>query len=339
MKTMQRSHAARLRSQLLSLGPRKINKTLRSPSLGDLQETLAPHDQLTWSHVRGRCSLEHAAQDQGGSSSHSGAPHQSGAPTPGPVSGLINARVVHVRVDDLAHPINRESVLQKVAANYAKIGVSVDIQFGSFIEEDFRGRRDNIQITILSSSLDAADESLIRDAFVSQGWKSPDTEVASTIDVLRAHNAGFAAGSSTDPLAKLIFIKEMDATTRNTLGRAFALMYANDPDAAAEALDVYFYADTIIHELGHNFGLQHTSDTRNYMYAPPQGQLQYDLLNDIMGRPGAIRLKDNPSAWGQWVKTELANSERSFSQDQIAKISETLEKFLPSAPGTGGRGS
>jgi RHS repeat-associated protein len=317
---------------------------LKSDLLRDkeFQKKLASYDDLIWSHTTNRHASRQAAQGQGGSSSKSVAPAQSAAPTPvppAPVSNAVNPRVVHVRVDDLAHPLDYESILTTVTANYAKIGIAVDVQFGSFAEEDFHNRRDNIQITILSSAIDAADEQLVRGAFVNQGWAKPDREVATTVQVLRgASIAGFASGFDSDPLAKLIFVKEMDQATRTGLGQSFSLMYPNNPDAAKEALDVYFYADTFTHELGHDFGLPHSNDTNNYMYAPPPGQ-HYDLLTDIVARPDAVSRKSDPAAWGQWVKSELANSQRTFSQDQITKMRETLQKFLPSVATGGGRGS
>jgi len=239
-------------------------------------------------------------------------------------------RVVHVRVNDLAHPLGSKAILRKVTETYANVGIKVDVQFGSFVKQDFSARRDHIQITILSPNMDADDENAIRDAFVNQGYVKPDKEVAQTVSVLRGTASGFSAGYKVDPLAKLIFIKEITPQMRRDLSKAFSLMYPNS-DQAAEALDVYFYADTIIHELGHTFGLDgHTGDTGNYMYAPPEGRSQYDRMTDLVSRPQAQKLMSDPSKWGRWVKNELSRSERSFTQDQVQTMETTLKHFIPS---------
>jgi outer membrane protein OmpA-like peptidoglycan-associated protein/pimeloyl-ACP methyl ester carboxylesterase len=248
-------------------------------------------------------------------------------------------RVVHVYLDDLAHPLGSSNAIsRKVAETYARIGITVAVELGSFAVQKFGERLDKIQITILSANIDAQDEKAIRDTLVNLGNKSASA-VTETVSVLRGNTAGFSAGFPTDPpLSKAIFVKEITPQMRSQGLRSFSLMYPN-PAEAAEALDVYFYADTIIHELGHTFGLgPHTSDTGNYMYAPPAGQPQYDRLTDIVGRPGARQLINDPLKWGTWVRHELSNSERSFTQDQVRTMRATLERFIPSPATAAARG-
>jgi hypothetical protein len=253
--------------------------------------------------------------------------------------------VIHVYLDDLAHPLDSsKAILQKVTDTYAGIGITVAAELGSFTVEKFGERLDKIQITILSPNIDAQDEKAIRDTLVNLGNKSASA-VTETVSVLRpdktglrADKAGFSAGFPADPpLSKAIFIKEITPLMRSKFLRSFSLMYSN-PTEAAQALEVYFYADTIIHELGHTFRLGHTSDTGNYMYDPPADQTQYDPLSDVVSRPGAVALIHDPLRWGAWVRNELSHSERSFTPDQIRTMQATLKRYLPSGTtGAAGR--
>jgi subtilisin family serine protease len=241
-------------------------------------------------------------------------------------------RVVHVRINDLAHPLGSQAILEKVRASFDKIGIKLDVQFGSLVKEDFRGHQDRLQITILSPDLDADDEKAIRDAFVNWGEKDPAQFVAQTMAKMSGNVAGYTSpGYVRTPLANLVFVKEIAPQMRSDLLLSFRFMYPT-PAEAGEAVAVYFYADTIIHELGHTFGLVHTSTVGNYMYMPAAGQRQYDPLTDVIGRPGARALMNDPGKWGVWVKSELSRSERSFTQDQIRTMQATLEHFVPASP-------
>jgi hypothetical protein len=304
-----------------------------------VQKKLASFDDLSWSSVTKLHASRQAAQ--AGRSSPSQSPALSHAQTPAPAAAAKAAinRILHVRVNDLAHPIGSDSVLRAVTANFARAGIAVNVTYGSFSEDEFKGRRDNIQITILSSQVDAADEQLIRDTYASQGWKRQEDinqHLTSITAKLRATAAGISSGTQdssgtpVDPLANLIFIKQIDTADQAALGQVFSAMNPNHPDAAAEAQNIYMYSDTITHEIGHNLGLGHSADTANYMFSPPNnGPTPDRLTHDILGKPEATRLKNNRQAWAQWMREELARTEPSFSQAQIDAMRATLQKFLP----------
>ena len=77
---------------------------------------------------------------------------------------------IHVHVDDLVQPID-SSILEKIMDIYTGIGITLDMQFGSFLKEEL-AIHGNIQITTLSSKFDADDQK-VSESSVRLLWQTP----------------------------------------------------------------------------------------------------------------------------------------------------------------------
>ena len=208
---------------------------------------------------------------------------------------------VYVRVDDLAQPLD-SPILGSVTDIYAGIGITLDMQFGSFLKEELR-IHGNIQITTLTSKFDAEDQTLAESA-VRQLWETPpgaknaeaDNVVANTISYLKKPDVwGYTAGlQPVDPMRSPILIKAPpDDWPQNEM---FTKVYDNKLEAD-KARDLYYYTDAIVHEIGHTIGLNHNNDPLDFMYDLPPGQQKNDqLMEEILaGAP-----KDDLVKWQEW---------------------------------------
>jgi predicted Zn-dependent protease with MMP-like domain len=237
--------------------------------------------------------------------------------------------MVHVRIDDLAQPLD-STILKEVTDIYAGIGITLDLQFGSFIKEELE-IHGNIQITTLSSKFDAEDQRLAESA-VRQLWQTPpgakraeaDRVVANTISILKNPDVwGYTAGLHlNDPLRSPILIKAPpDDWPQNKL---FTEAYDNSLESN-KARDIYYYTDVIAHEIGHTFGLNHNNNPLDLMYDPPPGQQKKDqLMEEILNEAP----NDDLVKWRDWVKNELASRKRHFSEADAKTARDTIHKFV-----------
>ena len=236
---------------------------------------------------------------------------------------------VHVRIDDLAQPLD-SSILQEVTDIYAGIGITVDMQFGSFLKEELK-IEGNIQITTLSSRFDADDQRLAESA-VRELWETPpggnsaaaDNVVANMISNLSNPDVwGYTAGlQPADPLRSPILIKAPpDNWAENDV---FTRAYDNSVEAN-KARDLYYYSNVIVHEIGHTFGLNHNTDPLDFMYNLPPGQQQIDKLMEKILDDAP---KDDLARWQEWVKTQIVLRKRYFSDADAATARDTISRFI-----------
>lgn len=239
---------------------------------------------------------------------------------------------VHVRIDDLAQPID-SSFFQAVADCYAGIGISLDIQWGSFDKTELQ-IQGNIQITTLTSNFNAEDQKIAESA-IRELWVTPpgvkhataDDVVADTISQLRDPNIrGITAGvAEVDPLRSPILIK---APPDNwPTNEVFLKAYGNNSVESNKARDLYYYTDVIIHEIGHAFGIiNHNSvDPLDFMYSSPSGQqIEDKLMEGILSEAP----KDDLANWQEWVKKQIALRRRHFSDDEAEIARNTVSKFV-----------
>ncbi len=236
---------------------------------------------------------------------------------------------VHIRIDDLAQPID-STILEEVADIYAGIGITLDMQFGSFLSEELQ-IHGNIQITTLSSIFGAEDQKLAESA-VRQLWITPpgatnaaaDTVVANTISMLSNPDVwGYAAGvSSSDPLRSPILVK----APPNNWPQNIVFSKAYDSSLEADnARDLYYYTDLIVHEIGHTFGLNHNNNPLDYMYNLPPGQQKKDLIMEGILNEAP---RNDLAKWKDWVKTELKTRKRHFSETDAKTARDTVGKFV-----------
>lgn len=236
---------------------------------------------------------------------------------------------VHVRIDDLAQPLD-SSILGEIADCFAGIGITLDMQFGSFIKEELQ-IHGNIQVTILTSNFDAEDQKLAESA-VRELWVTPpgakqsmaDQVVANTISKLKDPDVwGYTAGlSPADPMRSPILIKAPPVDW--PINEVFARAYNNSLDADI-ARDLYYYTNVIVHEIGHTLGLNHNNDQMDFMYLAPAGQQMNDkliegILNDAP--------KSNLADWREFVKKEIVLRKRRFSPADAQTARDTVSKFV-----------
>lgn len=240
---------------------------------------------------------------------------------------------VHVRIDDLIQPLD-SSILERVTDVYAGIGITLDMQFGSFLKEELK-IHGNIQITTLSSDFNAEDQ-MVAESAVRQLWETPsgakhakaDEVVASTISYLSDPDVwGYTAGvAPVDPLRSPILVKAPPANW--PLNTVFTKAYNTDIDEANKARDLYYYAGigVIVHELGHTFGLYHNNtDPIDFMYEAPSGQQKTDqLMEGILNNAPSNDLV----RWREFVIRELASRKRHFSDADAETARETIRKFV-----------
>jgi len=237
---------------------------------------------------------------------------------------------VHVRVDDLVQPVD-SSILEKVMDIYTGIGITLDMQFGSFLEEEL-AIHGNIQITTLSSKFDADDQK-VAESSVRLLWKTPagaknakaEEVVASMISHLSDPEVwGYAAGVSVaDPLRSPIFVKAPPADWPQN--EVFTRAYTN-VDEANRARDLYYYTDVMVHELGHAFGLSHNSaDSLDFMYESPHGQQKTDQIMEEILKSAP---KDDLLGWREFVIRETVSRGRHFSVAEAKTARDTIGKFV-----------
>ena len=214
---------------------------------------------------------------------------------------------------------------------YTGIGITLDMQFGSFLKEEL-AIHGNIQITTLSSKFDADDQK-VSESSVRLLWQTPpgakNAKAEEVVASMKSHLSdpevwGYAAGVSVaDPLRSPIFVKAPPADWPQN--EVFTRAYTN-VDEAYKARDLYYYTGLMVHELGHTFGIisHNSTDPLDFMYESPHGQQRTDQIMEEILKSAP---KDDLLRWREFVIRETASRGRHFSAAEAKTAKDTISKF------------